>query len=59
MGWLLDRIPPKTIGILAPYGIGLILAALIGAGSGCSAIGGVTIPAASTLGLRLSPKKIF
>ena len=29
MGWIIDRTPPKGIGILAAYGIGLILAALI------------------------------
>jgi hypothetical protein len=28
-GWILDRTPPKGIGILAAYGVGLILAALV------------------------------
>ena len=29
MGWILDRTPPKGIGILAAYGVGVMLAALI------------------------------
>ena len=29
MGWILDRTPPKGIGILAATGVGVMLAALI------------------------------